>query len=80
MFEIHAPSILHFTLKMEAGRSFETLISYHRTTRRHNPEDLDLNLPRREKPECRYFPTAVRLMPFIALRGLHDVAHSLQNF
>jgi hypothetical protein len=26
----------------------ETLVSYHNTTQRHNPEDLDLNLHRRE--------------------------------
>jgi hypothetical protein len=26
---------------MDAARSSETLVSYHITTRRHNPEDLD---------------------------------------
>jgi hypothetical protein len=37
--------ILHYTasqprrLKMKATRTFETLVSYHKTTRRHNPED-----------------------------------------
>jgi hypothetical protein len=36
-----------FTLKMEAARSSERLVSYH-TTRRHNPEDSDSNLHRRE--------------------------------
>jgi hypothetical protein len=38
----------HFTLKMKTLRSAETLVSYHATTRRHNPNDLDLNLHRRE--------------------------------
>jgi hypothetical protein len=33
-------------LKMEAGRSSETLVSYHNIARCHNPEDLDLNLCR----------------------------------
>jgi hypothetical protein len=29
----------HFTLKMQAAKSSETLVSYHITTRRHDPED-----------------------------------------
>jgi hypothetical protein len=29
-------------LNMEIPKSFETVVSYHNTTRRHNPEDLDL--------------------------------------
>jgi hypothetical protein len=32
---------------MEAG-SYSEIFSYHNTARRHNPEDLDLNLHRRE--------------------------------
>jgi len=31
-----------FTLKMEAARTSETLVSYYSTTRRYNPEHLDL--------------------------------------
>jgi hypothetical protein len=33
-----------FSLKMEAARSSEALVSYHITAWRHNPEDLDMNL------------------------------------
>jgi hypothetical protein len=31
-----------FRVKMEAARSSKTLVSYHKTTWRHKPEDFDL--------------------------------------
>jgi hypothetical protein len=33
-----------FTLKMEAAWSTETSVSYHDTTLRHSPEDLDVSI------------------------------------
>jgi len=37
---------IHFTLKMEAARPSEVLVSYHITAWCHNIEDLNLNTQR----------------------------------
>jgi len=38
------PITSHFTLKMEAARTSETLVPYHNNTWCLNPEDLGINL------------------------------------
>jgi gamma-glutamylcysteine synthetase len=39
---------LRNNVKMKAAKLSETLVSYHTTARRHNPENRDVNLHRRE--------------------------------
>jgi hypothetical protein len=47
------PGTIHFTLKTEARRSSETLVSHRNIARRHNLEDRDLNLHRCENLKFR---------------------------
>jgi len=42
-------------MKMEAARTSEMLVSYHNTTQRRRPEDLDMNLNRSENHKSRNF-------------------------
>jgi hypothetical protein len=42
-----------FTLKMRAAWFSETVVYYHNTTRRQNPEDFDLNLCRHDNRKSR---------------------------
>jgi len=39
---------------MEEAWTSETLVFHHNTTQRHNPEDLDFNLHRRENLKSRF--------------------------
>jgi hypothetical protein len=41
--------------EMESARTSETLVSYHNTTQRHNPQDLDLKHHGRENLKTRIF-------------------------
>jgi hypothetical protein len=49
--EDHTASI--FRVILEAAFSSETFESYHNTTRRHSPEDLDFEYRRRESLKSR---------------------------
>jgi hypothetical protein len=49
-------------VEMEAAMSSETSVSYRITTRRHNPEDRDLNLHRHEDLNSRMYEVSLSVM------------------
>jgi len=51
--------------------SSETLASYHSTTRRHSPEDLDSNLHRRRNLKCRKPMTLFPVYKFYNIEKEH---------
>jgi hypothetical protein len=46
-------TVRNVVVVIETARYSETSVSYHNTTRRHNPEDGDLHLHRRENLKSR---------------------------
>jgi len=67
----------YFALKMEAALNSETLVSYN-NTRRHNPEDLDLNLnPRGNLKSRTTLSCSWSFAPILLLPLLHILLVSL---
>jgi hypothetical protein len=72
--KVSVQNIFTSTMKMEAKRFSETLVTSHKTTRRHNPEALSWYLHRRENPRSQFIVIILMLyfsIPYLRVYKPH---------